>query len=471
MQRPLEHGFILVAGFLLAQLDGAAQKCSAALFQLRQVGVHRARLRGLERTQEFLLRIAEALGRADGAEAQLQQHILPEQQRVERVSEGREVFRHEIRDLLTHTGLQEAADDGGVGLAGVDLVELRKPAALRLFQHVRRQDMLLGQQMPVGQDRVRPGVAAGQLAQAGDRVADCRVPGERLVAAAAALDVFQTAVYGVAQACAAALDDDAVGHEVAAEQQILAVAQQVGHQLLEPVGQRLGIFRRAPALQRQQNDGVALGVDIDLQLFGLLIDLRHAQRAGGDLLEELAAGILLILPPFLLEAAQIGLLLAFLVDLPADILQRFQQGAFRHGLQQILLHADLNGLLREFKVVVAADENDFCLRQLRADEFAERQPVHKRHFDVRDQDVRAQLADLRQRQFAVRRVAAEFKAVPRPVDALAQPFPHDAFILHQKNLQHLITSPPLYHSFPAFGSSFSHLRRFPGNSVALRRLL
>ena len=49
--------------------------------------------------------------------------------------------------------------------------------------------MLLGQQMPVGQDRVRPGVAAGQLAQAGDRVADCRVPGERLVAAAAALGI------------------------------------------------------------------------------------------------------------------------------------------------------------------------------------------------------------------------------------------------------------------------------------------
>mgnify|MGYP002310054228 CR=1 FL=1 len=45
------------------------------------------------------------------------------------------------------------------------------------------------------------------------------------------------------------------------------------------------------------------------------------------------------------------------------------------------------------------------------------------------------LADLRQRQLAVGRIAAEFKTVPFPVDAVAQPFPHDALVLYQKNLQ------------------------------------
>ena len=188
-------------------------------------------------------------------------------------------------------------------------------------------------------------------------------------------------------------------------------------------------------MQRQQNDGIAFGIDVDLQLFGLLVDLGDAQCAGGELLEELASGVLLILLPFLLEAAQIGLLLALFVDLSADVLQRFQKRRLCHGLEQILLHADLDGFLRKFKIVVPADENDFCLRQLRADELAERQSVHKRHFDVCNQDVRAQLADLRQGQLPVGRVAAEFEAVPLPVDAVAQTFPHDAFILHQKNLQ------------------------------------
>lgn len=193
----------------------------------------------------------------------------------------------------------------------------------------------------------------------------------------------------------------AVGHEVAAEQQILAIAQQIRHQLLQPFGQRLGILRRAPALQREQNDGIALGVNVDLELFCLLVNFRHAQGAGGDLFKELAAGKLLIFRPFLLEAAQIVLLFSLLVDFPADILQRLQQRRLCHGLEQVLLHADLNGLLRELKIVVSADEDDPCLRQLGADELAERQPVHKRHFDIRDQNVRAQLADLRQGKLPV----------------------------------------------------------------------
>lgn len=189
------------------------------------------------------------------------------------------------------------------------------------------------------------------------------------------------------------------------------------------------------ALQGQQNHVITLGVNVDLQLLCLLVDLGNAQRAGGDLFKELAAGILLIFLPFLLKLTQIGFLLPLLVDFPADILQRFQKRRLCHRLKQILLHADLNGLLRKLKVVVSADENNSCLRQFCADKLAECQPVHKRHFDIRNQNVRAQLADLRQRQLAVGRIAAEFKTVPFPVDAVAQPFPHDAFVLYQKNLQ------------------------------------
>ena len=295
---------------------------------------------------------------------------------------------------------------------------------------------------------MRACIAAGQLAQAGDRFADRRVPRKRFIPAAATLDVFQTPAHSLIQPGGAALHDDAVGHEVAAEQQILAIAQQIRHQLLQPFGQRLGILRRAPALQREQNDGIALGVNVDLELFCLLVNFRHAQGAGGDLFKELAAGKLLIFRPFLLEAAQIVLLFSLLVDFPADILQRLQQRRLCHGLEQVLLHADLNGLLRELKIVVSADEDDPCLRQLGADELAERQPVHKRHFDIRDQNVRAQLADLRQGKLPVGRIAAEFKAVPLPIDAVAQTFPHNTFILHQKNLQQCDHLNPIVPFFP-----------------------
>ena len=287
------------------------------------------------------------------------------------------------------------------------------------------------------------GIALRKLAQPQNRLADRRVPRKRFVARAAALDVFDAPLRRVVKTRGVSLYKNAVGHQVAAEQQILAVAQQIRHQLLKPLGQRLRILRRAGGLQGEQNDVVAFCVNIDLKALCLLVDLRNTQRAGGELLEEFAAGKLLILLPLTPELAQIGFLLALLVDLPADVFQRFQERCLGHGLEQILLHADLNGLLRKFKVVVAADENDLCLRKLRTDKPAQCKSVHKRHFDVRDQDVGAQLADLRQRKLAVRRISAELKAVSCPVDALAQSLPHDAFVLHQKNLQHVITSDPL----------------------------
>ena len=240
-------------------------------------------------------------------------------------------------------------------------------------------------------------IAARQLAQSLDRLADCRVPRKRFISAAAAPDIFKTPLHSLVQPGSAALYDDAVGHEVAAEQQILAVAQQIRHQLLQPLGQRLRILRRSPALEREQNDVVALGVKVDLELFCLLVDLGNAQRAGGELLKEFAAGILLILLPLLLEAAQIILLLTFVIDLPTDVLQRFQKRRLCHGLEQVLLDTDLDRLLRELKIIVAADEDDPCLRQLRADELAERESIHKRHFDIRDQDIRARRRRIRSR--------------------------------------------------------------------------
>ena len=54
-QRPLEHGFILIAGLLLAQVDGAAQKRSAAFYQRLAVDIRCKLLPGKKRAQKFLL--------------------------------------------------------------------------------------------------------------------------------------------------------------------------------------------------------------------------------------------------------------------------------------------------------------------------------------------------------------------------------------------------------------------------------
>ena len=77
--------------------------------------------------------------------------------------------------------------------------ERRERPALRLLQHIRRQHVPFRQKMPVGKDRVRACIAAGQLAQAGDRFADRRVPRKRFIPAAATLDVFQTPAHSLIQ--------------------------------------------------------------------------------------------------------------------------------------------------------------------------------------------------------------------------------------------------------------------------------
>ena len=95
----------MIAGFLLAQINGAAQKRGAVFLQRITVNICRKHLPGAQRTQEFLLRVAEAFGCADGAEAQFQQHILPEEHRIQRVSKGCKVFRYKVRNFLAHAGL------------------------------------------------------------------------------------------------------------------------------------------------------------------------------------------------------------------------------------------------------------------------------------------------------------------------------------------------------------------------------
>ena len=68
---------------------------------------------------------------------------------------------------------------------------------------------------------------------------------------------------------------------------------------------------------------------------------------------------------------------------------------------------------------------------------AERQPVHKRHFDVGDQDIRLDVLQHRQRDFAVRRFPGQKESALLPREIVPDALPDDDLVIHHKSLIHL----------------------------------
>ena len=188
----------------------------------------------------------------------------------------------------------------------------------------------------------------------------------------------------------AAFDQHRMGGDVPAKQnQFRAGEKIVCHAVLQ-LRQRVRIsFRRACvilcAAERKKQYVIARRVEVDVHRLRGLGDFAHAQAAGDDLLKKPSARKRLIFLRLTLKHRKIVplLLLGFHLFLERD--EQVYHFFLDDGLEQILLHAHANGLLRIGKVVISADDDDFCARQFLTDEFAERKPVHKRHLDIGDE--------------------------------------------------------------------------------------
>ena len=195
----------------------------------------------------------------------------------------------------------------------------------------------------------------------------------------------------------------------------------------------LGVgLRRAPALREhgEKGDGVALGPQVDIQLSGGLVDLLDRELAGDDALEKHPAGILLILLGFPVKLGQIAPVRPLALDFLLELRQHPQQGVLGDRLEEVAVHADMNGLPGVLKVVVSGYDNDFHLRKLPADQFAESQPVHKGHPDIRDEHIGPGLPDKGQGHLPVPGLPGEGVAVLGPKHRVPQGLPDDALVLH-----------------------------------------
>ena len=107
------------------------------------------------------------------------------------------------------------------------------------------------------------------------------------------------------------------------------------------------------------------------------------------------------------------------------------------GFQKILEHAQLDGFLGIFELVVAAEDDDLGRGHAVSDDLAELQTIHERHPDIGDQDVGSDRLQERQGHLAVGGFTAELKAVGLPVHIVADTLTgHDLVLDEEDFVQH-----------------------------------
>ncbi|MNJ63646.1 hypothetical protein D3C77_595620 [compost metagenome] len=133
-----------------------------------------------------------------------------------------------------------------------------------------------------------------------------------------------------------------------------------------------------------------------------------------------------LVPP---ETFKLRLLAAFLIDLSADTPQQAGQIRRADRLQAVFFDPDAEGAPGVLEFAVSAQNDDFDIRHTLADESAQLQAVHERHLNVGDQNVRMKLLDQRQRDLAVRGIAAVEEAFLLPMDAVPDRLPDQNFVI------------------------------------------
>ena len=118
------------------------------------------------------------------------------------------------------------------------------------------------------------------------------------------------------------------------------------------------------------------------------------------------------------------------------LLHCLQKLGSRDGLQKVVRHSDVNGLLGIVKFIIPAENNDFDSGKFLLHQFREFQSVHEGHADICYEDVRLHLPDKRICQFSVAGFPCEFQPFLLPWNVVLDAISHDNFILHKKYLYH-----------------------------------
>ena len=132
--------------------------------------------------------------------------------------------------------------------------------------------------------------------------------------------------------------------------------------------------------------------------------------------------------------------LAFL-DLPGHVLDGAGQLLGAHGLEQVLVHAQGDGLLGVLKIVVPADDHNLEPGHHLARMADELEPVQKRHADIRQHEIGHEVLHHGKRHLPVRHLPAEGVRPGHMLDDSANALTDEQLILHHKDLIHAAFPP------------------------------
>ena len=164
--------------------------------------------------------------------------------------------------------------------------------------------------------------------------------------------------------------------------------------------------------------------------------VRRVALVGEQAFQQLVPQEGVLVHRAVLQRGQVFPFPALFLNLAAGPVQHVPQLLCCHRLQQVLPHAQADCLPGIFKVVISGQDNPLHPRHRPLHLFAQLHPVHKRHPDIRQQDIHVQVADHRQGHFPVRRLAHQLESLLLPGKGIPQVFPDGYLIVYQKDLHH-----------------------------------
>ena len=165
--RLFEKAPALATGRLVPQLRHAEQNGGKIAFQVRCRHIPPHQVQAPQGREGLPLSHAQGGGEAGRREAGREHEVLAEGFGAQGLLHAADIFVREAGNFLGAGALHHAEEDGRVYFPGVQLVQVAVPAAhAREKAHgIRRQHMLLGQDVPIGPE-------AGHLLEAGGKGAE-----------------------------------------------------------------------------------------------------------------------------------------------------------------------------------------------------------------------------------------------------------------------------------------------------------
>ena len=187
-------------------------------------------------------------------------------------------------------------------------------------------------------------------------------------------------------------------------------------------------------IRAENQNIISLRHNIQIQTICPLINLLQIRIRPHQRFKKIPARI-----PFILLHLQTKLLIILHLRLlmlitVINLLQTLNKRILRNRLQKIILNPDINRLLRIIKIIIPAKNHNLNIRQLLLHQLTKRQPVHKRHLNIRNQKIRLTLQNQRQRHLPIRSLSRKLKPILLPGNHLLNHLPDHNLILYQKRL-------------------------------------